>query len=354
MNYKLEIQKILLNVEKQANTEDKINLLKQAIKLADANSDIDWGIDLRLDILQCEVDTPSCDESFPAFTWILNAHENNPDIIDENDFLWAYKWMADEAISSCNISLEQLDDILNDFRLRLNRNGYSDRAYYNLIIFRHMFMCEFEEAREVIEIRDKTQSDRMADSMAWEHNMKVLLALKENKFDNAIFLAQDILSKKLTSEGLPFATLSSMVYYLAKGNDKRVAEYLIPVEEEIAQGNLYSAFLCNIAQVAFAFYVTGEQDKAWKYFEQTIHWEQGACNFLRFDYLVFMLPLLKEKGTRKLYLNHKLPYYRPDNTYNVEDIYNYYYTIISDLATRFDERNKNKVFSSRFNELLNY
>lgn len=350
MNHQLEIQKILLKVEKQTTPEDKITLLKQAVNIADLNNDVDWGIDLRLDILQNEVDTPACIESFPAFIWILNAHENNPDIINEGDFLWAYKWMADEAISSSDISFEQLEDILNDFRLRLSRNGYSDRAYYNLLVFKHMFLGEFEAAHKTLDIRDKSPSDRMSDSKPWEQNVKVLLALKEGKFDDAIFLAQDILSKKLVSEGLPFATLSSMVYYLAKANDPRSKDYLDAVAEEITKDKLCSAFICNIAQVALAFYMNGHIDKAWKYFEQTVHWEINACDFLKFDYIVFILPLLQEKGKRELKLSPKVQYYKEDNIYDIDDLYNYYYPIAEKLATKFDERNRNSVFSDRLKD----
>lgn len=354
MNYNLEVQKILLEINKQKNPNDKIKLLKQAVHIADVNNDVDWGIDLRLDILQCEIDTPSCVESFPAFIWILNAHENNPDIIDERDFLWAYKWMADESIAAINVSLEQLNEILEDFRVRLNRNGYSDRAYYNLVLFKLMFFGDFEEAHEALCLRDKSQVDSLSDGEAWDRNVKVLLALKEKRFDDAVFLAQDIISKKLVSEGLPFATLSSMVYYLAKSGDDRVKDYLDLIEKEISIQSIASVFLCNLAQIAFAFYITGEEEKAWAYFEHTAHWELDACDFLRFDYMVFMLPLLREKRTKILSLNHNLPYYRPDNTYNTEDIYQYYYAILQDLSKRFDERNNNTIFSDRFKEHLSY
>lgn len=352
MNYNLQIQKLLLEAEKRTSVEDKIVLLKQAIAIADVNNDVGWGIDLRLDILQHEVDTPSSKESFPAFVWVLNAYDNDPDIIDECDFLWAYKWMADEAISSSDISLEQVDDILDDFRIRLTRNGYSDRAYYNLLVFKYMFLGEFDKVHDILKLRDKALADGMSDSKAWEHNVRVLLALKEGCFDDAVFFSQDIISKKLTSEGLPFATLSSMVYYLAKGRDKRAAEYLSLVEREVSMDNIYTAFVCNLAQVAFACYAVGDKDKTWHYFEKTAHWEQKACDFLKFDYIVFMLPMLREGGERKLDLNHKLPYYKQSGSYNIVDIYNYYYPIANDLAKRFDERNKNTVFSDRLKELV--
>lgn len=353
MDYNLEIQKILLKVNATKDLHDKINLLKQAVTIADANNDVNWGVDLRLDIMHNEVDTPGCAESFPAFVWILNAYDNNPDLFDESDFLWEYKWMADESISNPGISLEQIDDILEDFRVRCNRNGYTDHAYYNLKIFRHMFLYEFDKAREYVELRNQAPRDRMSDHPAWELNSEVLILLKEGKFDDAVFKAQDILTRKLTSDGLPFATLSSMSYYLARGKDSRASEYGEKALSEIAGKELTSSFICNMAQIIYCLFMNGEKERAWKYFEDTAHWFIGADDFLSFDYIIFVLPLLKEKNERTLNISPRLPYYRTDNIYDTEELWNFYYPIAEDLAKRFDERNKNDVFGKRFEEHVN-
>ena len=354
MNYNLEIQKILLKVNKLDRVEDKITLLKEAVKIADINNDVNWGVDLRLDLLHNEIDTSGSHESFPAFVWILNAYDNNPDMFDESEFLWEYKWMADESISSCNISLEQLDLILEDFRKRLNRNGYSDRAYYSVEIFKHTFMCDWEKARLSIENRDKSPRDRMSDNEAWEQNTRVLLPLKEGNFDDAIFKAQDILSGKLISHGLPFATLSCLCYYLSKANDSRAKEYTHLAEKEMSGDYINSAFICNVAQVIFSLYVNGEKEKAWQYFEQSAEWILQATDFLRFDYIAFIMPLIMEKGQRTLNISHKLPYYRTDNVYQIQSLYDYYYPIALESAERFDKRNRNTVFSERLKTHMKY
>lgn len=347
MNHNLEIQKILLTVNKTERVEDKITLLKEAIKIADVNNDINWGVDLRLKLLHNEIDTSGCHNSFPAFTWILNAHDNNPELINESDFLWEYKWMADEAVSNCNISLEQVDQILEDLRNRLIRNGYSDRSYYTILIFKHMFLGDWQAAHATLEKRDQSPRDRMTDNEAWEHNIRVLLPLKEGKFDEAIYKAQDILSGKLTSNGLPFATLSSLCYYLSKGNDPRAEKYARLADIEMAKETLTSSFICNVAQVIFSLYVIGEKAKAWQYFEETAEWFLTGSDFLRFDYLLFIMPLIHEKGTKTLNISHKMPYYKEDNIYNIQDLYNYYRPIAEEYAIKFDKRNRNNVFSQK-------
>jgi len=93
MNYNLEIQKVLLKLKDLKSFEDKIMALKEAIQVADQHNDIDWGFDLRLDLIRQERNTSRCNESFPAFAWILHTSDANEDYFDESEFLWEYKWI---------------------------------------------------------------------------------------------------------------------------------------------------------------------------------------------------------------------------------------------------------------------
>jgi len=54
--YTLKIQKLRNQVARVDNTLEKVNLLTQAIRIADENQDIEWGYDLRLDLISEEID----------------------------------------------------------------------------------------------------------------------------------------------------------------------------------------------------------------------------------------------------------------------------------------------------------
>ena len=49
MRYTLEIQKLLLQIQNDSlHPREKANLLKEAIRIADENEDVEWATELRL------------------------------------------------------------------------------------------------------------------------------------------------------------------------------------------------------------------------------------------------------------------------------------------------------------------
>jgi len=352
MNHNLEIQKLLLKVETASHPDDKINLLKQAIQLADANNDLDWGFDLRLDLIRQEKDTSHCTESFPAFAWLLNTYDNNPDLFEEDDFLWEYKWMAGSARRNVDISREQVESIMEDLKTRLQRNGYTPRGYYSVMIYWNLFIGDNEKAKEYLKLRNETPRDQMSNCPACELDTEVELELMDGNYDKAIAKASDLITKKLTCGVMPLVTFCNLTYYLAKGNDPRASEYFAKAEEEFADVEENdTSLLSNIADLMY-YLAKNDRSRAWEYFEQYADWEIGAEDAISYDFSRMVLPLLKEGGTKKLNMNPKLPYYKTDGLYDLDELYSYYYQKAMHLAKRFDERNRTREFMAGLESVL--
>ncbi len=352
MNYNLEIQKTLLKADKLNNPEDKIVLLKQAINIADANNDLDWGFDLRLDLIKEEIYTSHCTESFPAFAWILNTNDTNADMFDESDFLWEYKWMATSSRRNVNISRTQIESIMEDLRARMKRNGYTDRAYYTVRLYWHLFLGEIDKAHEYIKLRDETPRDRMSHCAACELDASVEMQLIDGNIDKALTLAHDLITKKLTCGHMPFGTFCNLTYFLNKAGDKRAAEYFVKAEEEMADME-YDTSLLNDISLLMYYLIDNDKEKAWQYFERYAVWEVGAEDAFSFDFSLVALSLLKgEQGNRTLNLPPQMPYFDSSNNYDLPKLYEYYYKKADDLATLFDERNGNNYFRERLNAVL--
>jgi len=337
MNHNLEIQKILLKVDASSRPEDKINLLKQAIHIADANNDKEWGVDLRLDLIRAEINTPNQTEGFPAFVWILDAYDNDPDLLDEDDFLWQYKWMVEYSIRNPLILPEQVDHILEDYRNRLKRNGYTDHSYYNLLVYRHVFHGRLEEAGEALSKRDETERDGMSDCIPCELGAAVELALLSNQFDEAIVKGHDLITFKSWCSEQPFCAFCDYSYYLEKAGDTRAKDFFEKAEAELSK--LDKDKTSHLAQMGQLIYYLNKYDKekAWKYFEKCAHWDLDASDAESFDFIRYMLPLFKEtEGEVNLNLDVNLPYYNAGNKYIVSDMFTYYSQRADSLAGRFD------------------
>lgn len=351
MNHNLEIQKILLKLDTLSHPEDKINLLKQAIQIADANNDLDWGFDLRLDLISQEKDTSHCTESFPAFTWILSTYDANPELFNEDDFLWEYKWMAAAARRNVNISRQQVESIMADLKGRMERNGYTPRGYYSVMIYWNLFIGDMKEANRFLELRDNTPRDRMSHCPACELDTKVEIELIEGQFDKAITTANDLITKKLTCGVMPLTTFCNLTYYLSKAGDPRAAEFFAKAEEEIAEAKENdSSLISNISDLIY-YLNKYDRNRGWEYFQKYADWEIGAEDAIIFEFSKNILALLKEGGEKQLTMSEKLPYFKPDGNYKIAELYDYYYRKAKNLAQQFDDRNGTNSFTKALEEV---
>lgn len=349
MNYNLEIQKILLHIERLANPEDKISEIKRAITIADANNDIDWGYDLRSVLIHTEGLLINRDESFPAFTWILNTADAHPGLFDEQEILAEYLWMASIAFCNASISKEQIGFITDDFRRRLNIAGLSDRPYYELMIDWYLFIGDADKARENLILRDKEPFDEMVSENG--QMTAICVELLNGNLEKGIAMSNEFATANQHNPSNIFSIYNQLIYYLNNARDKRAAGFFDKVYELFSEKEKYPYLLFDLTLMMY-YMSWNEKEKAWACFENYAGWEVGANDYSSFDFSLAVLPLLKDGGKRKLHLSQHLPYYNPDNMYDCKDLYNYYYTKAMDLGKKFDIRDGNSYFSDQIKRHL--
>ncbi len=349
MNYNLQIQKILLEVDSAATIQDKIKLQKQAINIADGNNDIDWGYELRSDLMYMEKGTSHCHESIPAFVWIMDTIDTNPDLFDENDILLKYKWMIMAAQRNADFSLEQLGIVREDFKLRMEANGHGLSTYYNILFQWFMQTGDFGQARKYRDLRNLQQPDTISHCLACDISSDVELELLTGNFDKAMTLAEELLSARVSCFYEPFAVLSKLLYYFARNKDNRAESFYQRTEEELSKLDTSESYLMLHASYLIFYTSLFHRERAWNLFEKYSGWEIGAEDYPSFYFAVNVLPLLKENGERLLNLNVELPYFRQDNKYIIQDLYRYYREKAQDLAGKFDKRNGNTYFNDTLN-----
>lgn len=354
MNYNLDIQKILLESEKLKDFDDRIEALKQAIKIADANRDLDWGFDLRLGLIQIEQYTNHSRESIPAFAWILDVHDSNPGMFSNNDVLNEYKWVAGVVFNNLNITLEQADYILDDFRRRLLKSEYSSREYFNIRINQSLFKGEKVLAREYLDLRNNEAHDNMT-SEPNDLITAYYVEMIEGDFDNSFKFISQYPTSPASEKPSLMPIYCGLIYYLGgKAFDRSIDTYFNEADEIFSDMNKYPFQLYEVSLLMY-YMAKFRQDRAWEYFETFINWEMKAEDSVRFDFALSILPLLKNGGQRTIEsIGIRQPYYRDDNVYELSDLYEYYLNIASDLASQFDKRNGSKHFSQQLDEEMSY
>jgi len=348
--YTLKIQKILNQIDRVDNNNEKVRLLVQAIQLADDNQDIEWAYDMRLELINYEIDLAFSPESLPAFAWILQAYDENPNLFNEEDFLWQYKWMMSELYDNPDVSREQIESALDDFQMRLLRNGYGKRAIYNERLSDALAQKDNDLIRAALEAVNSVQRDDMSDCEACEMDAEVSAVLLHAGYTAAYEKARPLLEKQFTCAHVPLRTTVNLAYAALKADAvEQASELAAQAEMEIYKKEKDSSILLSAIKLA-AYYAKTDRTKGKEWFERFIPWADGPADRSMFQIACLLVESIKafdpkESFTLDLSETHSL--YRGQNSFTATEIAAHYRALAHSLAARFDERNGNNNFQKQ-------
>lgn len=359
MRYTLEIQKLLFQVEdnKSLTPKDKIRLLKQAATIADENDDIEWAYEIRLQLIRECYYVASSSELVTEFSWVLNAYEAHPDWFEENDFLWQYKWILGEMYNNPQVSMEQIEAIMEDFKTRLQRNGYGLRPYYDRLYDETLILGNFEKAKEYLDLRNEAPDDAMGSCPACTLDNELDYYLMTGNFDEAYNRAHPLLTKQLACTHVPARTFCALAYYADKaGQQQRAAELLDRAETEMDRliNDIKDENLIVPAGMMVCYLLGTDPAKAWHYFEKTLSWFIEGDAYSRFEFACLMmegLAKIDRSASVTLSLPTEFELYKPDHVYPLNALYDYFSKEAAAQATAFDKRNGCTAFTDRIAKL---
>jgi len=349
--YTLKIQKILNEVNRLQIPEEKVKLLCKAIQLADEHEDIEWAYDLRLQLLDIERDVAFSIESIPAFAWILQAYDENPDLFDENDFLWQYKWMLSDLYDNPEVSKSQLEAALTDFRTRLQRNGYGLRAYYNELLNDAVIQQDPLHLEKALQDVLSVDRDSMSDCEACEMDAEVTVTMYLKGFEQAHDKALPLLERQYTCAHVPMRTLVNLCYWAFKTGHTSVAAELLPkAETELHKFENDSSVLLSVAKLS-VYIASVQPQRAIELIAQYSNLAYGPENRTSFLYALYTaeaLGLLPVETIFNLHLSEQHPLFAVGkDQFELSELKAYYTTLAAKIAQKFDERNANTNFSKK-------
>jgi hypothetical protein len=354
MKYTLEIQKILFQVDdnKNLSPKDKVRLLKQAAVIADDNDDIEWGYDVRLQLIRECYFIASATDLMNEFSWILNAHGSHPDWFDENDFLWQYKWILVRMYKNSQVSLEQIDAVMEDFKTRLLRNGYGLRPYYDRLYEETLIIGNLEKAKEYLDLRNEAPDDAMGSCPACTLDYELDYYLAIGDFDEACNRAAPLLTKQISCTHVPARTFCALTYHAdKKGKTTLAAELCERAEEEMNKlFDLNDENLVVPVALLICYLFGVNEERAWYYVEKTLPWYIESDDHAHYEYAVRLregLAKLKAGKTATLELPTEFELYNAGHIYNTVALKEYFGGIAWQLAETFDKRNNCHAFRDR-------
>lgn len=349
MKYTLEIQKRLLQVENgNLSPREKAPLLREAIRIADENDDVQWAVEMRLDLIY-ELNQLSEDrEEIAVFSRVLDDYENNKDLISENDLLWKYKWIWGCAFDLPEIPKAQVDAIAEDYKTRVLRNGYSARSYYHLLSVQHTRMRQYDKAKEYA---DKMMNEKMDEQMcdACELNFFLDIFLETGRFDEAFNRAQPLISKQVTCYEANLRAYLKLAYYAQKAGKPEIAADMCARAEEALAGREKDEYLLHYLGSFITYYFMIESPHGWEYVERCIPWMMRTSIHKTYRFCCDMVNALKyePRSEVKLELPEDFPLYQAGGMYKVKELRDHFYKQAEELARQYDERNGNNGYMER-------
>ena len=356
MRYTLEIQKLLNKASQEdLHPKDAVKLLIQAIQIADANNDTELGYELREDLMEKEWGLADRGEFVNAFSWMVNAHDADPESYDAEDLLWKYKWIIDELYANPEVPAEQIESILQDYKRRVTEQGYGLRSYYSKLLAEALDQKEQEKSKASLDQVNALPIDALSDCRACEMDAEVTYLLNKGDFNAGWEKAQPLLAKQFTCAHVPVITVCHLCYHAIKnGEVEKAAELFNKAEEELHEREYDTSLITSIAAlIVYLFYT--DQEKGWNYMEKYLPWSISCSVKTEYFFAMYMAEALKRADQEQditIVLPAEHPLYSSSDTLKVKDLYAYYYDLASGHARDFDARNGNNSYTTQVEEAI--
>src|SRR4051812_29886275 len=114
----------------EVSGEERVAVLREAVRLADMSNDLQRGMELRDDLLNAASDAGFFEEELLAFNWMLAQMDRDPARWGglEDHLLWCYKWILEHLPEFPQVSSDQLAKTFQDMDRRGRNAGHRPQA----------------------------------------------------------------------------------------------------------------------------------------------------------------------------------------------------------------------------------
>lgn len=193
----------------------KIALLEEATRIADVHLSLEDRFDVRMELTEAAVMSGKVEKAIVAFAWCLHQYDQGVGANNSYTIIWQYKWICDEMKHFPEISLDKIEESLEDYKKRLIAHGYGLRSYYKLRCHHAENGKDLDEIKRYYQLWLDASHDRMSDCRACEIDSEAMLLLNElNDFEQAYRIAEPIFKGELKCGSVPHVTYSPFLLEL--------------------------------------------------------------------------------------------------------------------------------------------
>lgn len=150
----------------------KLALFEQAVRACDAIGDVHRGWSLRMTLTSLIYYTGDWDRMFAHFAWLLGHAKDVPGRESGHDLLWKYKWIANNAVKFPEVSIANVEGMLDDMEARFRAAGSTCRAVHQHRLYLALELGDHDAARRLLERWWHAPRDGLSDCYACELNAR--------------------------------------------------------------------------------------------------------------------------------------------------------------------------------------
>jgi hypothetical protein len=287
--------------------KQKLSILEESIRIADQYLTVEDAYDARMDYASATLECGCPERLFIPFSWCLSKFEQQPGAYSQHAIMWHYKWIINQIWRLSHISLEQIEQIFDDFKAKCLQFGYTLRPYFQQKVNYSLSQGNMQDAALYYKEWRKAGRDSLSDCKACEQNLfgKYYFNINQNK--KGMQAIKLILEGKMRCRSVPQNTYSIILLPLLKlGEYEQTKEYAKKALK-VTQGPQY----LTEYGVFMEYYTVADMSKAVTIYEQTIHMGlESRLPWDRFQYLLsarlFLQAWSQTKRRKKLVESEKV------------------------------------------------
>ena len=331
---------------------EKVELLEQAILLADEEHQLDHGYYLRQRYIYLANSFGYDMRMLVAFLWCLEKYDQQPDRFDEHEMLWQFKWIMTDLAGFPQLNREKIEQMAKDMRERYERSGWALGPVWNALSSVHFYLGEWDKSRACKEEVLRSEVDAMSDCPACRQQMRVRFFHEAEDYERAIEEAKIIFKSSMRCRTVPERThqvLMSTYLKLDQYNESK--EHLNRLEQTTVFDLEHYWVWLDIVGVNSYIDLSRAVQLYLKYFNMIAQQELVYARLQ--GYLtgaeLFQRWLVERPEETKAMLGFpsKFEFVSADGDYEVAKLQRWFEEKTFEIAHQFDRRNGNAFFTDR-------
>lgn len=348
-----DVAKILSEAASLDEGPAQVELIQQAVHLADQIQDIDAGFQARLRLQEAALVCGSADVLLVAYTWCLSQTERDPDRFGLYQVLWRYRWAIVYLPTYPEIPRSRIEEALADMSKRYRNAGASLRPVHLLRWKVAMKLGDGPMASEARQAWKRSRWGWLADDEQTERVTQIEYHLFRERWAEAATEAKGYTDGSIRDLSYLDSVLSWMVVPLLRLG--RMEEAMRVHERGYRLTIKNAALVTQAARHVQFLGLTHNFPRALRLVERYLPYCVGSDPEDKIEFypaLLTMIRLLRrEKTTVRLRLSATCPGYQADGIYDLAELDRVYMAEAMEVANQYDARDGNDYYARMMADL---